>query len=325
MRRLLIAFSVAILATQAVAQTRLDADGMPVVPPAYGVAPPKAAPAPVKPLVTDAEVEADKRRITQRSTTLRDLHQAQDEVDQFRRANLERQRQEQQALLRSQLAASQSFLERILFLRFELPVLLALAGVAGGALLGIVVLLVRLFGRRQPPPFRRAEEWPRFQDLRTSADAAGGQPARFSLAEFMSAWERGVFHELRAAVPEGWYVCPQVRVADFVRVEPDAGSRAALNQLAPRSVDFVLIDAGTVPRLVIELDDRTHDRPDRRKRDADLDAVYEAVGLPVAHVRPGPSPDWGALIARATGWAGRDDRDDEPLVVLRGCPVPTTL
>ncbi len=51
----------------------------------------------------------------------------------------------------------------------------------------------------------------------------------------------------------------------------------------------MLCDAATTaPRLVVELDDANHDRPDRRDRDAFVDAVLSAAGLPIAHPLAAP-------------------------------------
>jgi very-short-patch-repair endonuclease len=53
-------------------------------------------------------------------------------------------------------------------------------------------------------------------------------------------------------------------------------------------VDFVLADASTLePRLAIELDDRSHGRPEAKERDAFKDAVLAAAGMPLLRVVTG--------------------------------------
>ena len=48
----------------------------------------------------------------------------------------------------------------------------------------------------------------------------------------------------------------------------------------------MLVDAATLaPRLVVELDDASHDRADRHERDVFLDEVLAGVGFPILRVR----------------------------------------
>jgi hypothetical protein len=57
-------------------------------------------------------------------------------------------------------------------------------------------------------------------------------------------------------------------------------------RIQAKCVDFVLCEAHDfAPRLVIELDDRSHDRPDRRERDAFVDEVLASAGIPILHAR----------------------------------------
>ena len=52
-----------------------------------------------------------------------------------------------------------------------------------------------------------------------------------------------------------------------------------------KHVDFVLVNPSTLaPVLVIELDDATHERADRRVRDAQVDRILGSAGLPILHV-----------------------------------------
>jgi hypothetical protein len=56
------------------------------------------------------------------------------------------------------------------------------------------------------------------------------------------------------------------------------------NQIKAKSIDFVLYDRNYKPYLCIELDDRTHLRWDRMKRDAFVNQVMKDVGLPIIHI-----------------------------------------
>jgi very-short-patch-repair endonuclease len=77
---------------------------------------------------------------------------------------------------------------------------------------------------------------------------------------------------------------------------------AALNSAASKSVDFAIVDHAGGVMLVIELDNRSHDRPDRMRRDQEVRAVLAHCGVPLVRVRPGQRVEVGRhLLARTPG------------------------
>ena len=61
--------------------------------------------------------------------------------------------------------------------------------------------------------------------------------------------------------------------------------RRALNAVMAKSVDFVVCDVLTLdPVAAIEVDDRSHLLPERRDRDAFVNAVFAEIGLPLLRV-----------------------------------------
>ena len=57
------------------------------------------------------------------------------------------------------------------------------------------------------------------------------------------------------------------------------------NRISLKRVDFVLVDPLTLePQAVIELDDRSHEREDRVKRDAFVASVLKQVGIPLVRI-----------------------------------------
>lgn len=106
----------------------------------------------------------------------------------------------------------------------------------------------------------------------------------------LSEWERRVLLSLKRQVRVGYHICPQVRLADMVQVS--APSRKAhilaLNGVQRKSVDFILVSEESGQAVLgIELDDKTHDRPDRRLRDLYVNSVFRQIGVPLLRVRPG--------------------------------------
>ena len=115
----------------------------------------------------------------------------------------------------------------------------------------------------------------------------------------LTRWEMAALREIRADLPPGFYACPQVRLADLVELvelEPTL-RRAALYRVASKSVDFAITDPLGRVALVIELDDRTHLRPDRRERDQLVNAVLRQCGILILRVRPGQRVNVGAALA----------------------------
>ncbi len=104
----------------------------------------------------------------------------------------------------------------------------------------------------------------------------------FSPAErsFLGVLEQSVGAELR--------VLGKVRLADLI--QPAAGlatgpRSAAFNRISRKHVDFVLCDPHTLAVVaVVELDDRSHQRADRRERDAFVDGALAVAGIPILHV-----------------------------------------
>ncbi len=78
------------------------------------------------------------------------------------------------------------------------------------------------------------------------------------------------------------------RIADVVRVVPGlekSDYMAALRKIAAKHVDFVLVEKrSSLPLLVIELDDYTHNQQPRQLRDAFVDEVMQQADLPILHV-----------------------------------------
>lgn len=120
-------------------------------------------------------------------------------------------------------------------------------------------------------------------------------PSLFSAAElrFLRALEKAVDKRVR--------IYAKVRIADVVRVSPNVDRShffRAFNAIACKHLDYVLCEAESCAILAaIELDDRSHERPDRRERDAFVDQVMKAAGIPILHVPAQARYDMRALKA----------------------------
>ncbi len=152
----------------------------------------------------------------------------------------------------------------------------------------------------------------------------GAAPAEYTYAlrdDFLSPAEASFFHVLRAAVAADYLIFPKVRLADLVFPPRQEGQFGAWQRINRKHIDFVLCAPRTLrPLVALELDDRSHRRPDRLERDAFVDRVFADAGLPLVHVPARRSYDMRtvtALIAAAqTGLV-----DPAPPLVVATAPV----
>ncbi len=133
----------------------------------------------------------------------------------------------------------------------------------GAGLLALLLILAGLLRGRRRFPYQPCE-------------------ALYSAAELR-------FHRvLEKALGEQGRIHAKVRLADVIRVRPGLSGRhffQAFNAIACKHVDYVICDPVSHRILcVVELDDRSHDRSERRERDAFVDAALAAAGIPILHV-----------------------------------------
>lgn len=100
---------------------------------------------------------------------------------------------------------------------------------------------------------------------------------------FMSRAEHECYDALIAAVGKDYYIFPQAHLTSIVDHKIKGQNwRGAFRHIDEKSVDFVLCDKNYIaPRLAIELDDRTHERLDRKLRDGEVERILKCAGLPL--------------------------------------------
>ena len=100
--------------------------------------------------------------------------------------------------------------------------------------------------------------------------------------------ERSFLGVLELALAERYRVALKVRLADIIKVRSGSSKSAwqsAFNRISAKHVDFVLCRADTFEVVcVLELDDKSHRRRERRERDAFVDAALRAADIPALHM-----------------------------------------
>lgn len=125
------------------------------------------------------------------------------------------------------------------------------------------------------------------------AGSADSEPAQPDLVEslpyrlrdnFLTAAELSFYHVLRGVVGERAIVLTKVNLADIFYTQNQRENPGAHGRISQKHVDFLLCTADTMrPLVAIELDDSSHQRPDRRERDTLVNRVFETAALPLLH------------------------------------------
>jgi hypothetical protein len=137
---------------------------------------------------------------------------------------------------------------------WEIPVIALLV------LLGLAAVLLKNRGRRKLPYFSRGQ-------LLTEGEAV-------------------FYQSLRRALPPGTSLAPKVRLCDIIDCDTAARRKGFWHRISQKHVDFVLMNTETTEiLLIIELDDRTHERRDRQERDEFVNQAFAAAGIQILHVK----------------------------------------
>ena len=98
-----------------------------------------------------------------------------------------------------------------------------------------------------------------------------------SKSSIMSDCEKAFFEAFQEIVGDNYIVQPQINLASVVRKE--TASRYQ-NELF-RNIDFGIFDKSYNLLLLIEINDRTHERSDRIQRDKKVQGICENAGIPL--------------------------------------------
>lgn len=157
----------------------------------------------------------------------------------------------------------------------------------GSILTGIIIwALIGYFVYRyfKPAPWRNRSAWMRWQ--------RDGQPVSTGPMPYQKRWyllspaERDFYDALRQAVGPNYLIFAKVRLLDLLWLPQNLSNRQThMNRVQAKHVDFVLCHPQTAaPVLVIELDDASHQLPERQERDIFLNEVLRVAGIPLLRV-----------------------------------------
>lgn len=100
----------------------------------------------------------------------------------------------------------------------------------------------------------------------------------YKAAPILTKGERAFADAIEQCLPPGARLLAKVRLADLLN-PASARDRAAFLKISQKHVDFVITDRQWNVIAAVELNDKTHDAPNRKTRDAFLKAASEGAGL----------------------------------------------
>ena len=119
--------------------------------------------------------------------------------------------------------------------------------------------------------------------------------------------EQKFYQALDEAIDGRLMILSKVRLADLLSVTSESRSARyrIFRSIASKHVDFVLVEAEDLrPLAAIELDDPTHLRPDRRKRDELLDDLFAKAQLPLLRFKTASTYNPRSIEARVEAALG---------------------
>jgi hypothetical protein len=164
-------------------------------------------------------------------------------------------------------------------------------------LIGAVALIVIVLGAGIALAVLRAR----------SSDAASTGHWPFSLRRPLTEPEQVLYFRLRQALPDHM-VLAQVGMSRFLAVRRGHNARAWYNRINRMSVDFLVCTKDASVVAAIELDDASHQQPDRASADAKKELALKAAGVRLVRWKVSAMPDEAAIqlsIATALSTPGR--------------------
>ena len=131
--------------------------------------------------------------------------------------------------------------------------------------------------RRPPPTRRRRRRTPAPAKLPYSAQDRLITPAEL---RFLHTGLEPALKDRHGK--DRFYIGVQVPLTSLIKVEDEHWDRIAGRKIRQKRVDFVLAYPKTFRiGLAIELDDKSHELPDRKRRDEFVEEAFAAAGLPL--------------------------------------------
>jgi hypothetical protein len=103
--------------------------------------------------------------------------------------------------------------------------------------------------------------------------------------------EKILFNRLHSiTIKNNWLLFCQVDLKQVIQAN-QKNHNIAFGKICQKSFDFLICDMNTAPLLAIELDDRSHERADRKQADAEKDYACKSAKLPLLRIKSNNDPE----------------------------------
>jgi hypothetical protein len=93
------------------------------------------------------------------------------------------------------------------------------------------------------------------------------------------------FELLKEIIGDNYYIFPKVRICDIIEPK-NKGDYSNFNRIKSKHVDFLLCAKNPISsKIIIELDDKSHDAPSRQNRDKFVDEIFANAEIPIVHIK----------------------------------------
>lgn len=97
--------------------------------------------------------------------------------------------------------------------------------------------------------------------------------------------ERWMYKIMIEEIPNDYFVAPKVGMKDFIGISKGPEHLKHFRHIAQKHIDFLICKKEDLsPILGIEIDDNSHQKPDRKERDQEVNQIYNAVGFKMIHI-----------------------------------------
>jgi len=108
----------------------------------------------------------------------------------------------------------------------------------------------------------------------------------YEATKLLTEAEYDFFRALEKATEDKYYIFVQPRLPSLIRIKDDKFSWHLFSPIGSKSVDFVLADKKNLNTLLaIELDDRSHEKADRQRRDQFVDKILADAGVKLIRIK----------------------------------------
>ena len=109
-----------------------------------------------------------------------------------------------------------------------------------------------------------------------------------AVTSLLTSAEQRFYRALQSILGEQVIILAKVRVADLMNVKSSISGKSFwkhFSRISQKHVDFVILDSQKFTTLcLIELDDKSHNNPERIKRDRFIDRITIQTGLPLYRI-----------------------------------------